>query len=132
MTGKPNEAVTRPAPDSAARRRLLIAVAVLVLLLVGVGGQALSDRFGPIDPTEAGWKARISNDTAQAIHVKNSAEDLVLAVGESDIFVSGAPGELHPVFVVTDLQGRTLGCLRVDLDRTKTVTAAASAMRRCD
>jgi hypothetical protein len=112
----------------AARKRprwLLIAgVAPAVVLAVLIG---LEHRYGPIDPTDPGWKANVVNDTGQAIHLGG----LTIAPRRSDIVVAPGPGALHPTFKVTDTHGGTIGCLSVALDREKTVTVRASTIHAC-
>jgi hypothetical protein len=111
----------------------IFGVTALVLLAVAVFGAVLilEDRFGPIDPTDPGWKVKVVNDLRIPIHVKNSAEDLEVAPGDSDIFVPPGPGQLHVIYTVTDSKGKTLGCLAVELDKTKTVEVNASQIKPC-
>ena len=105
----------------------VVAVATTALLVL----TALEYRFGPIEPTDPGWKVQVVNDLNQTIDVRDSAEDLTIPAGRSDIFVSTGPGQLHIVLTVMDAKHRTLGCLAVDLDRSRTVRAKASEMAPC-
>lgn len=113
---------------SRARLAVVIGLVVFFVLLVAV---VLEHQFGPIDPTDPGWKARVVNDLGQPIHVKNAAEDLTLEPGQSDIFVPSAPGQLRVIYQVTDDRGRPLGCLDVQLDRSRTVELPASGIKPC-
>ena len=103
----------------------VLAVAVLAALV------QIEDRLGPIDPTDPGWKAKVTNDTGRPVHVKDSAENLLLESGESDIFVAAGPGQRHLVLTITDSAGRNLGCLTTDLDSQRTVSMNVSQMRPC-
>lgn len=106
----------------------VVAVVTTALLVL----TALEYRFGPIEPTDPGWKVQVVNDLNQTIHVKDSAsEDLTIAAGRSDIFVSPSPGQRHVVLTVMDAKHRTLGCITVDLDRNRTLQAKASEMGSC-
>ena len=95
------------------RSRLWIGGLIVLVLLGLIGVLILEDHFGPIDPTDPGWKARVVNDLGIPIDVRSSAVDLKLAPGESDIFASPGPGRLNFVLVITDRQGRALGCIAV-------------------
>lgn len=109
-----------------------VGLSALVVALVLVGAAAvLENQFGPIDPTDPGWKANIVNDLGRPIHVKNSAEELPLKPGERDIFVPPGPGQLNVIYTVTDEHGLTLGCLAVQLDRVRTVDVKASQLKPC-
>lgn len=99
-------------------------VLVLIALLVSA-----ERRYGPIDLTDPGWKVNVHNDLSQPIRVKDGAENLPIGPGNSEVLVSPSPGALRPRYVVTDGAARTLGCLTVDLDRSRTVDARASSMR---
>ena len=96
-------------------------IAVFLMLIV------LEHRYGPIDPTDPGWKAQVVNNLGAPIHLGG----LTIAPGRSDIVVAPGPGALHPVYKVTDGQGRRLGCLSVTLDRNQTVRVLASTIRPC-
>ena len=108
-----------------------VVLAVAIILTVGVVGAVLEGRFGPIDPTDPGWKVQVTNDLNIPIHVRNSAEDIALAPGAKDIFVPPGPGQLNVTYIIADDNGQVLGCLQVKLDKTRTVTANASQMRSC-
>ncbi len=116
---------------AASRPAALALVAVMAVLAVALLVGFLSDTYGPIDPTDPGWKALITNDTGRAIRVKNSAGDLLIAAGQRDIIVSPGPGQIHVVYRIEDDHANVLGCLTVDLDKRKTVDVRASAMRPC-
>jgi hypothetical protein len=113
------------------RRALLTGLVIAGVLVLGAIAALLTDQFGPIDPTDPGWKARVTNDTGQAIHVKSSASDIRIETGSQDIVVSPGPGQLHVVYRITDEKGTVLGCLAVDLNKRETVNVSASAMRSC-
>jgi hypothetical protein len=101
---------------------------VVVLL---IGAVMLEDRLGPIDPTDPGWKAEVTNDLGVPIHVKSSAVDLTVAPGTSEIFGSPRPGQLNFRLTITNQQGQTLGCLAVRGDKEKTIQLKASQMTIC-
>ncbi len=115
------------------QRRAVVAVVVALasVLAVGIIGAVLENTFGPIDPTDPGWKVQITNDLNIPIHVRNSAADIALAPGAKDIFVPPGPGQLNVTYVIADDEGQTLGCLKVKLDKTRTVMANASQMGSC-
>jgi hypothetical protein len=100
---------------------------IAVLLMLGLMLSMLEHRYGPIDPTDPGWKAQVVNDLGAPIRLGG----LTIAAGRSDIVVAPGPGALHPVYKVTDGHGRRLGCLSVTLDRNQTVRVLASTIRPC-
>jgi hypothetical protein len=110
---------------------LATAVVVVAAVLLLATLIALEGKYGPIDPTEPGWKAQVVNDLGKPVHVKSAAEDLLIPAGQSDILASPGPGQLHVVYTVTDSSGTTLGCLTVDLDKQRTVKVNASQTRPC-
>lgn len=116
---------------SSTRIALSIAGLVLFAIFLLIGVTVLEDRFGPIDPTDPGWKASVLNDLNAPIVVKDSGVNLTLEPGQSTIFASPGPGQLNFVLTVTDNQGRTLGCLVVHGDKQHTVTLKASQMTAC-
>src|SRR5260370_34516984 len=112
------------------RRRIVASLGVVVVILA-IAGAKLEYRYGPIDPTDPGWKALVTNDLTQGVVVGDSAENLEIQPGNSEVLVSPGPGQLDAVYTVTDLNHRALGCLAVRLDRQKTVNVSVSSMRPC-
>lgn len=115
----------------ASRRFWLVAAIGVFLAVVLAGASLLESRLGPIEPTDPGWKASVMNDLGHPIHVRNSAEDLYLRPGQSDIFVPSGPGQLNVIYTVTDEHGKPLGCLSVQLDKARTVDVKASQLKPC-
>jgi len=112
--------------------RIAAVVSVLAgLALVFSILATLEYRYGPIDPTDPGWKVLVINDTDRPVHVKDAVEDFVIPAGQQELYVSPGPGQLNMNLSVTDEAGQTLGCLRVELDRSKTVTTFVSSMGSC-
>jgi hypothetical protein len=107
---------------------LLILFSIVGLLVIV---NLLEYRYGPIDPTDPGWKVDIMNDLPKAIHIKNNAEDLTLQPGQHDIFVPAAPGEINPTYIIMDMNGHVMGCLTVNMDRKSTIQSRASLMHAC-
>ena len=114
------------------RQHVVIVLLVAFCVIGAVAGLiALEHRYGPIDPTDPGWKALVLNDLATPVRVRNSVEDLPISPRDSEIFVPPGPGQLHVTYQVTDPAGHRLGCLAVDLDREHTVTVLVSSMHPC-
>src|SRR2546422_3969894 len=113
------------------RSQVWIASVIGLVVLLLVGALILENRFGPIDPTDSGWKAKVVNDLDVPIDVKSSAVALKLAPGESDIFASPGPGQLNFILTITESHGRTLGCLVVRGNKRQTVQLMASQMTPC-
>ena len=96
---------------SPARRRAALRIAAVVSVLAGL--------------------ALVVNDTHQPVHVRDAVEDFVIPAGQQELYASPGPGQLNMNLSVTDESGQTLGCLRVELDRSKTVTTFVSSMGSC-
>jgi hypothetical protein len=113
------------------RRVTRIVLIVGAILIVGAVAAFLSDQLGPIDPADPGWKARVTNDTGQFIHVRSPRADIRIAPGSQETVISPGPGQLHAVYRISDDKGTLLGCLTVDLDKHRTLDINASSMNVC-
>jgi len=117
------------------RPRLPWIAAIVLLVTVAVVGLValtrLENSLGPIDPTDPGWKVKVVNDFGVAIRVKDSAEELDIGPGRSEIFDAPGPGQLRFVLTVTEGENRALGCLSVQLNKAKTVVMNASQVKPC-
>ena len=115
-------------PRRTVRRSLSIAAAAaLCLALLAIS----LDRYGPVDPTDPGWKVRITNDTSEAVTVATSTESLKLPPAGSEIFVAPGPGKLRFTATVRHTPAAPVTCLPVALSKHRTVEASVSDAKPC-
>jgi len=108
-------------------------LALLALLLVGWGLSVLQDQYGPIDPTDPARTILVVNDTSGLVQVQDQSGGIPIRIapGKTWIFSGTAWGGLHGSFLVTNVEGTTVGCMFVDLDRRRMVTVEVSSARPC-
>jgi hypothetical protein len=114
------------------RRRYPLALVVIALTAVCVGTLVvLIDRYGPVDPTEPGWRAEVVNDLPGPVRVATSTETLPIASGSSEIFVASGPGRTELDLRVISIADHARRCLEVTLEKDRTVTTNTSDAVPC-
>jgi predicted SPOUT superfamily RNA methylase MTH1 len=109
------------------RRSVLIAAAACALALVAYA----QSRWGPIDPTDPGYKVAITNNLSSSVRILDSKEDVVVESGRTQILEGLGPGQRSVRYEVTTLSGGRLGCINVTLDPSKIIVAKVSPLEAC-